>query len=384
MLRMLVIKLLAACYLMSVSHAVCAQERFRFPEARHVGGELVYVHEVPVAIVGGTPEEIGDQLGQLVLKPARELTHLGDDFLEQQNLAGLKNVLLGAGGVFTKQFPEDALAELQAAARTSEWPENLLVFGNVVTDLRHLVHCSTMTIEPVRSTTGGTLFGRNLDWPSIGRLPEFTYVMVARPTGKKAFASVTFPGMLGCTSAMNEAGLALAMLDVTDSKDEATYFNPQGIPTHYALRRIMEECATIEDAVELMRSIERASLLNISISDRTHAAVIEVTPKTVFVRSSENGVCLCTNEFLTPELGTRETSRRFDILEQSLDEEKVSVQDLWQRLDLVNQGDATLQSMVFEPTPLRLHLAFGYGPATKLKLQTVDLKPLFAKKLDSE
>ena len=34
--------------------------------------------------------------------------------------------------------------------------------------------------------------------------------------------------------------------------------------------------------------------------------------------------------------------------------------------------------MVFEPAALKLHLAFGKGPATRLPLHTLELKGLFA------
>jgi hypothetical protein len=34
--------------------------------------------------------------------------------------------------------------------------------------------------------------------------------------------------------------------------------------------------------------------------------------------------------------------------------------------------------MVFEPAALKLHLAYGKGPATRLPLHTLELKGLFA------
>jgi hypothetical protein len=46
------------------------------------------------------------------------------------------------------------------------------------------------------------------------------------------------------------------------------------------------------------------------------------------------------------------------------------------RMDAVNQGERTLQTMVFEPSSLRLHLAMGKGPATRLPLRTLDLSVL--------
>ena len=45
--------------------------------------------------------------------------------------------------------------------------------------------------------------------------------------------------------------------------------------------------------------------------------------------------------------------------------EKLGVDDVFEKLDEVNQGAQTVQSMVFEPGPLVLHVAMGTTPATK-------------------
>jgi hypothetical protein len=47
-------------------------------------------------------------------------------------------------------------------------------------------------------------------------------------------------------------------------------------------------------------------------------------------------------------------------------------------LHAVNQGDQTLQTMIFDPINLRLHLAFGKRPSSAGKLREPDLAPLFA------
>ncbi|HEY8752001.1 MAG TPA: hypothetical protein VIM11_28730 [Tepidisphaeraceae bacterium] len=46
-------------------------------------------------------------------------------------------------------------------------------------------------------------------------------------------------------------------------------------------------------------------------------------------------------------------------------------------LHAVNQGELTLQTMIFDPANLRLHLAFGKMPSSGGELRTIDLAPLF-------
>ena len=50
--------------------AARGQEPFRFPEGKHGKGELKYRNDLPVLIVQGTPEEMGEQIGVLAVKPA--------------------------------------------------------------------------------------------------------------------------------------------------------------------------------------------------------------------------------------------------------------------------------------------------------------------------
>ena len=52
------------------------QDVFRYPEGRYGNGELRYINEVPVLIVRGSRREIGEQIGNLALKPAARVVDL--------------------------------------------------------------------------------------------------------------------------------------------------------------------------------------------------------------------------------------------------------------------------------------------------------------------
>jgi hypothetical protein len=133
----------------------------------------------------------------------------------------------------------------------------------------------------------------------------------------------------------------------------------------------------LDEAAELMRSVQRASLLNLALCDRRRGAVLEITPKTVAVRGSESSVCLCTNHFRTSELAASTQCWRYDKLASSITARKFSLRDIAERLHAVNQGEMTLQSMIFEPATLELHLAFGDGPASRLPMGRISLSDLF-------
>src|SRR5262249_57668039 len=111
-------------------------------------------------------------------------------------------------------FPRYYRRELEAMARASQVERDRLVAGNTLFDLKKLIACSALLVEPWRSASGGPLLGRNLDYPSLGYAHEYSLVTVYRPAGKHAFVSIGFPGLVGCLSGMNDAGLAVAVLEV--------------------------------------------------------------------------------------------------------------------------------------------------------------------------
>lgn len=348
-------------------------EPFRYPEARHGQGEMKYVNGVPVLVVQGTAEQMGEQVGTLAVKPASDLFKLVPEFLESLHLERAYPVLLKMGNFMVPQFPPDYLKELEAMAKASGQPRDLFVFGNAFPDVMKIGGCATLVVEANRSATGGPLFGRNLDWPPFGDFYEYTLVTVYRPQGKHAFASIGYSGMIGCASGINDAGLALANLDVTSSSDNSPRFNPGGTPWLLILRRILEECSTVGEAEKLVRSLKRTTMYNVAICDRNDGAVFEITSKNVLVRRPEAGICVSTNHFRTPQLATSTECGRYRLLDKSRELKTLAVVDVAKKMHEVNQGPMTIQTMIFEVSTLKLHLAFGRGPASRLPLTMLEL-----------
>jgi len=367
--------------------AICAAaEKRPFTEGRFEKGELRYINDLPVLIVAGSPEEMGRQKGALTGDvipsiqdyPKRLLSYAesrsGPDPDREKRLRAMAESLV-------RQIPEAHRAELRAFAAQAklEGQWDLGIMGNVLTDIyRGGFACSSIIVDAEHSTTGGPLFGRNLDFYTLGLIDDYSLVTVHRPTGKHAFATIGYPGLFGCVSGMNDAGLALAVHEVWFSRDKATMFNPKGVPYTFCFRRILEECATVEEAEKMIRATERTTLLNLAVCDRKSAAVFEMTPKTVAVRGGEGGLCLCTNHFRTDELATITLCFRYRALARAYDQLPMSVADVAERLNQVNMNKLTVHSMVFEPAPLILNLALAPpAPASAKPMKKLELEPLF-------
>jgi isopenicillin-N N-acyltransferase like protein len=366
---------------------------FRYPEATHGKGRLRYINDLPVLEVEGTPEEIGDQVAVLALKPAARLMDypkevVDDQFVNAYLSRKMWAALLRKGNTMVDSFPKAYRKELEAMAKAGV-DRDKLVAANTIFDMKNielpqLLGCSSLMVDAAHSKTRGPLFGHNLDFYTLGYLQEYSLVTVYRPSGKgHVFASVGFPGFLGCLAGMNDAGLSLASHEVLASTC-AKKFNPKGVPFALCYRRVLEECTTVDEAFDLLQKMERTTVTNLVVCDSKEGAVFEVTPEKVVKRSFVNGLCVCTNHFCTRELANPEqpnwyrTLDRFKKLAEAIPEgESIGLAEIRRRLNAVNQGDATLQTMIFEPTTRKLHLAIGKCPSSALELKEIELTPLF-------
>ena len=312
------------------------------------------------------------------MKPGAKLLGYPKDCLKLFGLQSTWASLLAVSRLMLPNFPENYKAEMQSAVKAAGVDEEAVLAGNTMFDIKKMFNCSTLYLGPERTQSGQPMVGRNLDFPTLGYLQDFTLVTVYHPEGKRAFASVGFPGAMGCLSGMNESGLTLAVLEVYESKDDSLSFDFRGTPYALCFRRMLEECDTIDEAVKLLRSMKRTTLLNLMIADRTGGAVLEITPNSVEVRRAEQGWCAATNHFRAATLCVRDSCRRYAKLSDVSQQKQLTLADLSKKMHEVNQGRLTLQTMVFEPVSLKLHLAFGSCPSSALPLKTLDLKPLLS------
>ncbi len=367
--------------LIGVVPGVLRAEPFRYPEGKHGKGELRYVNGLPVLRLEGTPQEMAEQEAVLAVKPAERLLNYPKDILNGFGGAWLWPAFLKQGEGLLEQFPADYRAELETMVKAGVDRELLLV-ANTMFDVKKFIGCSSLIVEASRSATGAPLFGRNLDFPTAGYLQEYSLVKVYRPAGKRAFVSIGFPGLIGCLSGMNDAGLCLAVHEIYNAGDGSKKFDETGTPYALCYRRIMEECSNVAEAEKLLRSLKRTTRTGLAVCDRQSSAVFEITPSTLAVRHAVNGVCACTNHFCLKETAapasnlfrTRDRLKKLEARGEG--NGKLDLPAIHQALAEVNQSRHTLQTMIFEPATLRLHLAIGACPSSTLPLKTLELKAM--------
>lgn len=364
-----------------------------FTSAETAGARLFYEGNIPIAVLAGMPADIGRQHAVLLAKPAARALAFPKRFAVDMGAERFWPLMVFMGHALVAHAPEGHRQELAALSATSKLDAGEIAVGNTLLELRRM-GCSALVVEPEHSVTGGPLFGRNFDFPTLGELDQYSLLFVVRPTGRHAFASVTFPAAVGVVSGMNDAGLAVATLDVYESADGSSQFNPAGTPLAFVFRRLLEECTTVAEAEALLRAEKPTTWMNLAVCDRDSSAVFEITPARIGRRDADHGVLACTNHFRTAGLapgtddgvtiagGSPDDSvarcRRYPLLAAAADQPPLTIEQVRAYLHQANQGEFTLQTMVFEPRALKLHLAIGKPPTSDDALTTIDLAPLFA------
>jgi hypothetical protein len=237
--------------------------------AREGNGRLERIDGTRVLILKGTPEEMGHQHGVLLKK---EIHGLADRILYG----------VGVGSSFEKgrwffgeieaaqqrlnPFMDSRyLREMDALAAAAELPREEIRLANFFPEL---FHCSGFALFG-RATEGGHLYhGRILDYLRGFGLEQNAVVMVFQPDQGNAWASVSYAGMIGTVTAMNEKQIAIGEMG---GRGQGHW---DGKPMAELLREVMEKAGTLDEAVDILRKGPRTCEYYYVVSDaKTKQAV---------------------------------------------------------------------------------------------------------------
>ena len=151
--------------------------------------------------------------------------------------------------------------------------------GHVMQDYM-LVGCTSFAVWGDESVDGEIIAGRNFDFYMGEDFAGRNIVLVERPDSGYAYVSVTWPGMTGVLSGMNEKGLTVS---INASKLETPKMS--ATPVSILAKEILQYASDIEEAICIARAAKTfvsESFLICSASDG-RAAVIEKTPSEMAV-----------------------------------------------------------------------------------------------------
>lgn len=261
-----------------------------------------------------------------------------------------------------------------------------------------LVGCSSFVLNGKKTKDSTLLFGRNFDFYCGDDFAKTKVLSVCKPDSGYAFASVTWGGMLGVLSGMNEKGLAVCInaskLDIPKSV---------AMPISMLVRHILIHCKSIDEAYAEAKKMKTFVAENIVIASAydKDMATIEKSPEEIeLYRSSDKDMLLCTNHFQSEKfmhnernlmnINQTDTKYRIELLAELLGKkEKFDAEDAMAVLlnpygkggENIGLGNEMVinqliahHSVVFEPDSLNIYVCTqpkDFYPYVKFNLKDI-------------
>ncbi|WP_428230689.1 C45 family autoproteolytic acyltransferase/hydolase [Flavobacterium sp.] len=171
--------------------------------------------------------------------------------------------------------------------------------GHALQDLA-LVGCSSFAAWGEKSEDGNLILGRNFDFYVSDAFAENKIVAFINPKEGHQFMMVTWPGMVGAVSGMNEQGLTVT---INASKSEIPLIAKT--PISILTREILQHAKNIEEAIAIAkkREVFVSESIMVGSAQDNKAILIEVSPKKMDVYEVPNSNQLfCSNHFQGEDL----------------------------------------------------------------------------------
>ncbi len=224
----------------------------RLREASTPGGTLGSRGPLRLAILSGTPEEIGTAHGRLLGKEVRRCidstVHLAGLGYTIDRGEWFLNVLRDAHRRLSPHIPKDHQKEMDALADAVGIDRETVHLSNV---FPALFHCSGFAVFGKATADGKLYHGRVLDYMTMIGLQDAATVFVIAVKGKRAFVNVGYAGFIGSVTGMNDAKVSLGEMG---GRGEGDW---DGVPMATLMRRALEECGTLEEVIRLWEESPR-------------------------------------------------------------------------------------------------------------------------------
>ena len=199
--------------------------------------------------------------------------------------------------------------------------------GHALQDLA-LVGCSSFAAWGEKSEDGNLILGRNFDFYVNDAFAENKIIAFIKPKQGHNFMMVTWPGMVGAVSGMNQQGLTVT-INAGKSEIPLSAKTPISILT----REILQHAQNIDEAIAIAkkRKVFVSESIMVGSAQDNKAVLIEVSPKKMDVYDVANSnQLICSNHFQSEAFKNDERNQiqikdshskyRFDRMQELLDE----------------------------------------------------------------
>lgn len=249
-------------------------------------GELRWIDGQRVALLHGTPEQIGKAHGELLGEEAQRcIDSVLYTFGTVQTIRTgrwFKQDLADAYTRLSPHIPEDHKVETRALAQALQLDGRLVETLNVFPEL---FHCSGFALFGKATADGKLYHGRVLDYMTTIGLQDSATTFIVAVDGKIPFANVGYGGFIGSVSGMNANAISLGEMG---GRGEGKW---DGAPMATLMRRALEECSTLDDVMNLWKNSPRTCEYYYVFADgNTNRAVgVSATPEAIeFIQAGQS------------------------------------------------------------------------------------------------
>lgn len=269
------------------------------------------------AIVGATPKPTGDVSEYRLVKARGTHRELGRQHGEQaaDQIRRHLDVMCAGHAISSRELRRRALLfepmferhcphlldEIRGLAEGARIDTADALACNIRSLSKHAADegCTTYVVSRNGTAERGILAGQNSDMDN--RIPLLAYVLHLQPKDKPEVLMWTFGGMIGYHG-MNSVGIA-HFANALGGGPRGRF----GMP-HYPVKRMMLECTSLDQAVELLRTVPLNSNGNYVLCDGK-GEIMDVEATTTgpeILRDNGSGFLAHTNHFLCPRYARKE------------------------------------------------------------------------------
>lgn len=166
--------------------------------------------------------------------------------------------------------------------------------GHAMQDLA-LVGCSSFAVWGVNTVEGDLIIARNFDFYAGDEFAKEKVISFIKPNSGYKFVSISWPGMIGVMSGMNEKGLTVT---INAGKSDMPFVAKT--PISLVTREILQYASNIEEAIEIAKNrevfVSESIMVGSAIDNK--AILIETSPNQLGIYDVKNSsILICSNHF---------------------------------------------------------------------------------------
>jgi isopenicillin-N N-acyltransferase-like protein len=229
---------------------------------------------IPVVIVSGTPYEMGLSYGGLM---ASEVNACMTGYLalaQAYDPARYSNANLDSAWATVEPYVNTRfIEEMQGVAAGAGVSYDKVRRAHCISLVSDYA-CSDIAVWGAASANGHLYQIRNLDYEKEAGLQNYPVIVVYLPQSGVPHANVAFAGLVGSMAGMNAEGVALSEKGASPAADYP--FDLNGIPFIVMFRDILQDCHSLDQAVDLVTNAARIKKYYYVIGDGQQPAAVKI------------------------------------------------------------------------------------------------------------